>query len=221
MTEQEWLECTSRPRDMLRHLESDPSSRGKSRKAWLAACAMCRRIWNLLESGLSRNAVEVVERHVDGLSTPADRAFAQGVDRAIKTLNPDPALSICRFALLYERASAFGNAGYTADIATVGISNAGGSVTDIESERMAQCRLLRDIFGNPFRPIAVDPGWLMPGVVELARTIYEGRAFDRMRELADALERAGCTNADMLAHCRQPGEHVRGCWVVDLLLNKE
>jgi hypothetical protein len=58
-------------------------------------------------------------------------------------------------------------------------------------------------------------------VVELARTIYESRAFDRMPDLAEALERAGCTNADILAHCRQPGPHVRGCWVVDLILRRE
>src|SRR5262245_47213544 len=74
---------------------------------------------------------------------------------------------------------------------------------------------------SPFRPVAVDPGWLTPSVVELARTIYDQRAFDQMPDLADALERAGCDNPEILAHCRQPGEHVRGCWVVDLLLGKE
>ena len=81
--------------------------------------------------------------------------------------------------------------------------------------------LLRDIFGNPFRPITVDPDWLAPGVVELTRTIYEDRAFDRMPELADAFEQAGCTKAEILAHCREPGAHVQGCWVVDLLSGKE
>ena len=50
--------------------------------------------------------------------------------------------------------------------------------------------------------------------------MYESRNFARMPTLADALEEAGCTNADILAHCRQPGEHVRGCWVLDLLLGK-
>jgi hypothetical protein len=81
--------------------------------------------------------------------------------------------------------------------------------------------LLRDIFGNPFRRVAVDPAWLTPGVVELARTIYEGRAFERMPELADALEEAGCHDSAILGHCRVPGEHVRGCWVVDALLGKK
>jgi hypothetical protein len=61
----------------------------------------------------------------------------------------------------------------------------------------------------------------MPGVVELARTIYEDRAYEQLPGLAEALEEAGCDNAALLAHCREPGEHVRGCWVVDLLLGKE
>ena len=58
-------------------------------------------------------------------------------------------------------------------------------------------------------------------MVKFAQAIYDDRDFDRLPILADALEEAGCTNADILAHCRQPGEHVRGCWVVDLLLGKE
>jgi hypothetical protein len=58
-------------------------------------------------------------------------------------------------------------------------------------------------------------------VVTLAKSIYEDRAFDRLPILADALEESGCHDPDILAHCRQPGEHVRGCWVVDLLLGRE
>jgi hypothetical protein len=80
--------------------------------------------------------------------------------------------------------------------------------------------LLRDIVGNPFRPVATGP-WLTSVVVELARTIYAERNFDRMPELADVLEKAGCANADVLTHCHHSGEHVRGCWVIDLLLGKE
>ncbi|MGH7169008.1 MAG: hypothetical protein ACRELG_01855 [Gemmataceae bacterium] len=79
------------------------------------------------------------------------------------------------------------------------------------------------MFGNLFRQIIIEPSWLAwnDGTVpKLARNVYERRAFDRLPILADALEEAGCTDADILNHCRQPGEHVRGCWVVDLLLNK-
>jgi hypothetical protein len=88
-------------------------------------------------------------------------------------------------------------------------------------ERRSQCDLLRDLFGNPFRPMMVEPAWLDWNdgcVAKLARAIYEERKYQDMKILGDALEEAGCGNPDILAHCRQPGEHVRGCWVVDLLL---
>ena len=81
--------------------------------------------------------------------------------------------------------------------------------------------LLRDIFGNPFRPVAAEPRWLTSDVVALARGIYDDRAFDRLPILADALEEAGCDHPDVLSHCRGPGPHARGCWVVDGVLGKE
>ena len=84
-----------------------------------------------------------------------------------------------------------------------------------------QVQILHDLFGNPFRPVAIDPSWRMPAVVNLAETIYEHRAFDCLPLLAGALEEVGCRNAELLAHCRGPGPHVRGCWVVDLILGKE
>jgi hypothetical protein len=86
-----------------------------------------------------------------------------------------------------------------------------------------RCQVVREMFGNPFRPITVDPSWLASNngtVPKLAQSIYDERVFDRLPILADALEDAGCTNQDMLMHCRAGGEHVRGCWVVDLLLAK-
>jgi hypothetical protein len=88
------------------------------------------------------------------------------------------------------------------------------------AERAAQAALLRCIFGNPFRPVAVDPAWLTPTVVQLAQGIYDDRAFDRLPILADALQDAGCDNDDVLNHCRDDGPHARGCWVVDLVLGK-
>jgi hypothetical protein len=83
-----------------------------------------------------------------------------------------------------------------------------------------QSDLIREIFGNPFRPITLDPSWLTSTVIALANGIYEEKAFDRMPILADALMDAGCDNEDILNHCRQPGEHCRGCLAVDLLLTK-
>jgi hypothetical protein len=91
-----------------------------------------------------------------------------------------------------------------------------------QDEKRACAALLRDIFGNPFRPVSVDPSWLTSDVVALARSTYDERAFDRMPILADALQDAGCTNNAVLTHCRDANPvHVRGCWVVDLLLGKE
>jgi hypothetical protein len=81
-------------------------------------------------------------------------------------------------------------------------------------------RLANDVVGNPFYPVALDPAWRTEAVVGLVAGIYADRAFDRLPVLADALEDAGCADADVLTHCRGPGPHVRGCWVVDLLLGK-
>jgi hypothetical protein len=91
------------------------------------------------------------------------------------------------------------------------------------AERLAQAALLRCIVGNPFRPVAVDPAWLRwrdCATVHIAQAIYDERCFQDLPILADALEEAGCSDPDILGHCRGPGEHVRGCWVVDLLLGK-
>jgi hypothetical protein len=89
------------------------------------------------------------------------------------------------------------------------------------AERAAHCDLLREIFGNPFRPVSVNPSWLDSSVVTLARQMYEGRDFSLIPILADALQDAGCDSGDVLEHCRGDGTHVRGCWVVDLLLGEE
>jgi hypothetical protein len=95
----------------------------------------------------------------------------------------------------------------------------------VEAEKRIQAHLLRDVVGNPFRPppaLALSVReWNENTPRRIAQTIYEERAFDRLPILADALEDAGCDNVDILAHCRGPGPHVRGCWVVDLILGKQ
>lgn len=90
-------------------------------------------------------------------------------------------------------------------------------------EKSVQAGLLRDIIGNPFRLATLERSWLIWNdntILHMAQSIYDDRAFDIMPVLGDALEDAGCRNAAILNHCRQPGQHVRGCWVVDLLLEK-
>ncbi|MGH7393573.1 MAG: hypothetical protein ACREM3_29590 [Candidatus Rokuibacteriota bacterium] len=89
------------------------------------------------------------------------------------------------------------------------------------AEHRVQTALVYCLFGNPFRPRPVCAAWLTREVRALADGIYAERAFDRMPLLADALEASGCTNAEVIEHCRSGRQHARGCWVVDLLLGKE
>jgi hypothetical protein len=103
------------------------------------------------------------------------------------------------------------------------VRDAAASVCEFvgDGERVNQARIIRDVIGNPFRPVTSDPAWLSSTVVSLAEGIYADRAFDRMPILADALQDAGCDNADILTHCRSDGPHVRGCWVIDLLAGRK
>jgi hypothetical protein len=92
------------------------------------------------------------------------------------------------------------------------------------AEHQAQCEILQDIFEDPSHPVALDRSWLAANegaVTRLAATIYDERAFGRMPELAGALEKSGCNDQRILEHCRSQANHVRGCWVVDLLLAKD
>jgi hypothetical protein len=93
------------------------------------------------------------------------------------------------------------------------------------AEGRVSAGFLRDVVGNPFRPVTLAPGWLTPQVVALAQAANDQRGLPtgtldvpRLAVLADALEDAGCTDADLLNHLRGPGPHYRGCWVVDLIL---
>jgi len=91
-------------------------------------------------------------------------------------------------------------------------------------EALDAVELVREIFGNPFHPVKVDPAWLAWNdrtIPKMARVIYDERRFQDLLVLADALEEAGCTDRDILTHCRLPMAHVRGCWVVDALLGMQ
>jgi hypothetical protein len=95
---------------------------------------------------------------------------------------------------------------------------------DVTQRPVMARSLILCVLGNPFRPATIDTAWLTwhDGLlVSMAQQMYVSRNFGDMPVLADALEDAGCTNPDILGHCRQPGEHVRGCWVVDLVLGKK
>src|SRR5262245_45947483 len=234
MTEAEWLGC-KHPGSMLASL---PGGRMSQRKARLYGAACCRRLWDQLpEEG--RWAVEVAELYADGLAGAEDLEAARTAARvACGGRVPPAVLAVLHLAgegplrdnatliITCDAADAAFCAGYAgADAGELiirrridGVPTPADAVWAAEEE--AQAALLRCALGNPFRPVTLKPSWLTPAVRALAQGIYEDRRFADLPVLADALEEAGCTSADVLAHCRGPGEHVRGCWVVDLVLGK-
>jgi hypothetical protein len=223
MTEQEWLACDN-VADVFR---VDPLwGKVTDRKCRLFAVACCRRIRNLIQDQSLWEAVEVAETQADGFPLESELDDAgMAVMEYIDSLPNEPdsatfwaatAVGICVSARSEQLV--YGTA-YHCSFAVK--EDQSGTPTSVTEESQAQCRLLREITGNPFRPVTIDPSWRTPNVTALAQAIYDERAFDRLPTLADALEDAGCDNADILNHCRQPGEHVRGCWVVDLVLGKE
>jgi hypothetical protein len=197
MTESEWLACTD-PRRMLEFLPR----RASDRKLRLLAAACCRLVWGRLTDERGRRAVEVAERYADGGVPEGER------NRTWKETRGFVGDDFCGHCCV-------------ADEARVLLGNV---LARTSCPAATQAALLRDLFGSPFRPPPpLNPAWLSWNggtVVKLAQAAYDERAFDRLPVLADALEDAGCTAPDILNHCRQPGVHVRGCWVVDLLLGK-
>ena len=204
MTEQEWLQVAD-PQRMLEFLHGKASDR----KYRLFAVACCRRIWHLMTED-DRHAVEVAEQFSEGLTTAKERdtaRYAQSQARPGRLPAPSRAAGAATFGSGWSAACCV--AAHAAETGTDG---------------QTQCDLIREILGNPFRPITLDPSWLIwhDGLlVSMAKKMYDSRNFSDMPVLADALEEAGCTNPDILEHCRGLETHVRGCWVVDLLLGKE
>lgn len=228
MTEAEWLTCTD-PKPMLEFLGGTTTTR----KLLLFAVSCCHRIWHLVIDERSQCLVKTVGQYADGLATIFDVSNASDIhENAVSTYD----FKAPWFAAMYatspfhcqqsasEAAQAVGCAMWwdsiPEDDPIIGVLDSSGRHTEAE----AQCLLLRDIFGNPFCPASINAAiltWNDCIIVKLAQAIYDERVFNRLPILADALEEAGCTNSDILGHCRQLGDHVRGCWVVDLLLGKK
>ncbi len=219
MTEAEWL-AGEDARDLVqRELHG-----AGARKLRLFAVACCRCSRQLLLDKTHRAALDVAERYADGLAT--DRELAAVANKAsprarglLRRANTE------REMRRWSEATAVANATRPCTQHWHASNNAADAVWHVT--RAAHwpigprlVALLRDIFGNPFRPVAIDPAWLTSDVLALARGIHDDRAFDRMPILADALQDAGCANEDILSHCRAAREHVRGCWVLDLVLEK-
>jgi hypothetical protein len=238
MTEAEWQVCGD-PYLMLEFLRGKASDR----KLRLFACGCCRRVWHLMTDERSRNVVETAERFADGLvrqkalkaalatmSLPdvanseeevagyaaaaaagkSASGAAEGVLEVFEILEPTP-----EERRQSELLAAVDTRGMTREQAGVEIEAIWGR------RRRIACTLLREVIGYPFQSLSANPAWQTAEAVGLARTIYEEHRFADLPILADALEETGCDNAELLSHCREPGEHVRGCWAVDLILGKE
>jgi hypothetical protein len=222
MTEADWLAADD-PTRMLAFIQK----RGSRPRVQLAAATVARRrvrlslvaaarmAWDELPEGHLREAVLTAEEYADGRATATqiDECRGQFYGYALDNATPEQREWLRRplFALL--RAATYSDRM---------LDGLGGNSTwkGFASYHSLLPPVIRDIFGNPFRPVAVDPCWLTSTVVTLADTIYADRAFDRLPILADALQDAGCEDGQVLGHCRGPGSHVRGCWVVDLVTGR-
>ena len=228
MTEQEWLVCND-PEAMLALLKK--REKGSDRKFWLFVVAA----WRHSERALDlRDVMSSLERRADlghspstvrhderdaslrGSSTFADLLLSTSAVIAAElccVYNPGTDWKLMKLdgrGFPLERTSEEEDAAYE---------------TAIVTDKGKSAALLRELFGClPFRSLTTAQGWIAWNggtIPALATAIYDEQTFDRMPILADALEDAGCDNRDILDHCRGPGPHVRGCWVLDLLLGKE
>ena len=244
MTEAEWFACG----DPVKLLEFVGRHHTNERKLRLYAVAGCRRVWSFLPDERFRRAVEVAELFADGAVSKKVRSKCwKEVDKAqmsIDSATQDqfglmhnwPAASMAAWMATAAAANAVGATedfvSPEAELFYLAANPIEGMEYILrergmdyrvarESEWSVHLAFLRDIFGNPFRPTTLDPAWRTSTAVALATGMYESRDFSAMPILADALQDAGCDNEEVLNHCREAGAtHVRGCWVVDLVLGK-
>ena len=214
MTEAEWL-AGEDPIPMLDFLGNRPSLR----KLRLFLCACCRRQWEHLRAP-ARKSLEAGEAFADGGVTAAALDAARGpCYSGVRADNCAhyAAISNRVFRRKYRGGlySAVWSAGWPEWVY-------GDKPEWQAAERRAQAESLRDVIGNPFRAVKFNKKWRTSTAVALAKQMYDAREFGAMPILADALQDAGCDNEDVLTHCRDPKPaHVRGCWVVDLVLGKQ
>lgn len=228
MSETDWLAGT----DPLAMLDSQGGL--SERKLRLFACACVRHRWGLIPHRRQRGAVELAERLAEGRAEAAELEDARqraevwtyeapGFERLIyeaaaRTLGEsasEAAREACESVLHYASLEASFEAVPAEDEARLGVAA-------IEAEGRVLGRLALEVFGNPFRPVAIDPAWLGwsdGAALAIAREIDEAQRFDELPYLADALTDAGCAEEPLLRHLREGG-HVRGCWALDAILGR-
>jgi hypothetical protein len=212
VTEQQWAAC-AQTGDLLAFLRG----RASPRKFRLFAAACCRRLWGRCHDPRTRHLIEVAERYADG-AAPADELLA-----AVKANDETDPVPLRWAAANAAAAGDADGASRVAFWASYALARDGLGHATYQGESAAQCRLARDIFGNPFRPVSADAAWLKwnGGLIgRLAQGMYEGGRFVEVPVLGLALEQASCDVPEVLDHCREQEGHVKGCWVVDLLTGK-
>jgi hypothetical protein len=219
MREQSWL--TADENDLLK-MAAFAAREVSARKLRLFAVGSCRLIWNLIPQEQCKEAVAVAEAFADGETTKkaltAARVAVRKVVRDEETYWKQRAAHAC-LGTVQENLL---NVVHGTPIHARGAAICRGTDEWRQVSMEIFLVLLRDVVGPlPFRKTAMKPTWLTSDVTALARTMYETREFSAMPILADALQDAGCDSNAILDHCRGPGPHVRGCWVVDLILGKE
>lgn len=227
MTEEEWLTATN-SESAIGFLTGNVSDR-KLRLFGVQCCWLCEHI---RKDPASCNRLEVLERFADGQATDVElQAVYDGAWKLAcqyTSIGPEsPVFPSAEWDEQMEEGRAFEVVGYLAarpDPQESFVSILGMAIANLEELANFEYELrplLHDICGNPFRPVTFSPSWRTDTALSLARTMYDSRDFSAMPILADALQDAGCDNDDILSHCRDPQQaHVRGCWVVDLLLGK-
>jgi hypothetical protein len=220
MTESEWLAGTD-PYVLLDSI----SVKVTDRKRWLFAVACYRGALPILRHEQFQAGIHALERRAEEIATGGECHKAGSALRhlhgEIGVSAPTADETAASYAALILYRLLVGSSGRYA--ARDAYTHTAELLCRVMQDERHPVKLMRDIFGNPFSPITLLANWLHWNdscPVRIAEAIYDERAFDRLPILADALEDAGCDNADILAHCRGPGPHVRGCWVVDLLLGK-
>jgi hypothetical protein len=221
MTEADWLTSTD-PRPMLDFLDD----RARPRKLRLFACAWAYDFWKAMPDERCREAVVVAERYADGRATGAELLAAY--QAATDAWRENPFVLAGRHGMGVQSRKGTRAARRAAEAARQAadpawrVSAAARAVWGQKAAiRYALSNYLRDLFGNPFRRVVFRPSWTTPTVTALARGAYESGDFTVLPILADALQDAGCDEPEVLDHCRGCERHVRGCWVVDLVLGKQ
>jgi hypothetical protein len=224
LTENGWLRGLT-PRTAVGLL---PKASPRQRR--LFACACVRLCWDHLTNPACRRAVEVAEAFCDGGTRKAELRAAHRVTwKALTELqaawHPDPptlALAAATYACIPQLHWGAGQPfnGVVECLTSAATTDMAERPAAMKRAHQAVRTLMHDVFGNPFRPVAFDPRWRTADTVGLARAIYEDRAFVRMPLLRDALMDAGCADEQVLNHTRKR-THVRGCWLLDRILDKK